>query len=133
MRTEEVATERPPDLYTLKSLTPLQGHVSAIHASAFFHLFDKDRQQALGKRLGSLLSPLPGSLILGSHRALLDGPGILTNMREEQVFCHSPESWKEFWDGGIFPAGAVQVEAELVPRIRDGQQQWMMRWSVTRI
>ncbi|THV02783.1 hypothetical protein K435DRAFT_320303 [Dendrothele bispora CBS 962.96] len=132
LQLSDVTTERP-DLHALKSLTPLQGHVSVIHASAFFHLFDQTQQQILGERLGSLLSPLPGSVIFGVHRALLDGPGILTNIREEQVFCHSPESWKNLWDGGIFPLGTVKVEADLVPRMRDGKQQWTMRWSVTRI
>ncbi|KAF7779044.1 hypothetical protein Agabi119p4_3389 [Agaricus bisporus var. burnettii] len=45
---------RPTDLRTLVSLTPLQGHISVIHASSFFHLFDEEKQLALAKQLASL-------------------------------------------------------------------------------
>ncbi|KAF5367047.1 hypothetical protein D9758_004050 [Tetrapyrgos nigripes] len=134
LQCSDIINERPADLRSLtSSLTPLQGHCSIIHASALFHLFDEDRQQVLGERLGSLLSPLPGSVIFGVHRALVDGAGVVTNMRNEKVYFHSVESWKKLWDGGVFPSGAVKVQGDLVPRMRDGQQQWMIRWSVTRV
>lgn len=47
-----------PDLSTLASLTPLQGHVSAIHVAAFFHLFQEDGQLKAARALASLLSYL---------------------------------------------------------------------------
>ncbi|KAF9059545.1 hypothetical protein BDP27DRAFT_1341230, partial [Rhodocollybia butyracea] len=56
-----------PELGTPKSLDPLRGHLSAIHSSAFFHLFNREEQLLIAKKLASLLSPLPGSIIFGSH------------------------------------------------------------------
>lgn len=29
------------------------------------------------------------------------------------MFCHSPETWKELWDGQVFEKGTVKVETEL--------------------
>ena len=93
---------------SLTSLTPLQGHVSAIHASSLFHLFEEVKQLELGKRLASLLSPVPGSLLFGAHVGLPE-----KGIRNGNKFCHSPESWKELWDGTIFPKGTVDVVAGL--------------------
>lgn len=97
----------PPALSSLTSLTPLRGHVAAIHASAFFHLFDEPQQLAAAKALASLLSPLPGSLIFGSH------VGLPQKGYHSKMFCHDPESWRQLWDGTVFKAGSVQVQVEL--------------------
>ncbi|KXN85578.1 hypothetical protein AN958_11145 [Leucoagaricus sp. SymC.cos] len=136
----EPATERPTDLRTLKSLTPLQGHISAIHASSFFHLFDEEKQLALAKQLATLLSPEPGSVIFGNH-----GGRPVKGLRTEVVsssgghmFCHSPESWSDLWDGQVFEKGAVKVEAKLVERVRRPSDppgiifHWLS-WSVIRL
>ncbi|KAJ7815041.1 hypothetical protein B0H14DRAFT_3111894 [Mycena olivaceomarginata] len=74
----------PAPLNSFTTLTPLRGHLAAIHAASLFHLF-LEPQQA---QLAGLLRPAPGG-----HR----------------MFCHSPASWKELWKG-IFPA--VEVRAE---------------------
>ncbi|KAJ3888970.1 hypothetical protein GG344DRAFT_52594 [Lentinula edodes] len=92
---------------TAHSLNPLRGHLSAIHTSAFFHLFKKDEQLLIAKKLASLLSPVPGSIIFGSHR------GAATPQEGERntgstasggtlVYRHSPESWKEMWEKEVF-------------------------------
>jgi hypothetical protein len=131
---------RPTDLKTLTSLTPLQGHISAIHASSFFHLFDKDKQFALAKQLATLLSPQPGSVIFGSHGSLpvkhVRTPSVGRNM-----FCHSPESWTELWDGVIFNKGTVNIEAIIVERgfrsvcvlVDAVRPVTALVWSVTRL
>ncbi|KAI0090002.1 hypothetical protein BDY19DRAFT_1056370 [Irpex rosettiformis] len=62
--------DSPPDLTTLASLTPLVGHVSAIHASSFFHLFDEEHQLKLAHLVNALLSPEPGSIAFGAHGGL---------------------------------------------------------------
>jgi hypothetical protein len=79
-----------PDLGVLNSLTPLQGRLSAIHASSFFHLFSEEQQLEVAQRLATLLSPTPGSMIFGTHIGL-DKRGT----RLGRMFCHDPESWKE--------------------------------------
>ncbi|KAI0639004.1 hypothetical protein C8Q77DRAFT_23133 [Trametes polyzona] len=138
-----------PNLSMLTSLNPLRGHVSAIHASAFFHLFDEERQLQLAKALACLLSPEPGSMILGAHggrpekglrheAGVVIGPG-----RTFAMFCHSPDSWKEMWDGQVFQKGTVEVEAYLHETVRKdleglegiapGTKYYLLVWSVTRL
>ncbi|KAF8888130.1 hypothetical protein BD779DRAFT_1470490 [Infundibulicybe gibba] len=88
----------PPALASLNSLTPLQGHIAAIHASAFFHLFDEAQQYTLAKRLATLLAPRPGAVIFGAHRALPEkGYCHAEVLSGGTMFCHSPETWKELW------------------------------------
>lgn len=88
----------------------LQGHISAIYASSFFHLFNEERQLELAKRL---LTHTKGSIIFGSHVALLEKGYAGAEDDEWKMFCHSPESWKELWDGQVFVKGTVKVTAEL--------------------
>ncbi|OBZ78828.1 hypothetical protein A0H81_00367 [Grifola frondosa] len=104
-----------PTLSELTSLNPLHGHVSAIHASSFFHLFEEAQQLYLAKALAGLLSPERGSIILGSHGGLPQkGLRPRANSHGGLMFCHSPESWAELWDGQIFEKGTVRVDAKLV-------------------
>ena len=90
----------PPSVASVDTLTELRGHISAIHASLFFHLFTEEKQFELGKRLAALLDPRPGSIIFGSHGGMpvkcqLSSPLI-------RMFCHSPESWTQMWEEQIF-------------------------------
>ncbi|TDL28239.1 hypothetical protein BD410DRAFT_782211 [Rickenella mellea] len=101
-----------PDLATVTSLIPLQGRISAIHASAFFHLFNEAQQLIVAQRLASLLSPEPGSMIFGQHGGVKD-KGPFTSFDGVTTFNHSIESWREMWDGGVFKKGEVTVEAVL--------------------
>ncbi|KXN88490.1 hypothetical protein AN958_07156 [Leucoagaricus sp. SymC.cos] len=131
---------RPGDLRTLISLTPLQGYVSAINASAFFHLFSEQKQLFLARQLASLLSPEPGSIIFGVHGGRKE-KGVnseVTNTRGGSMFCHSPETWIELWECQVFKPGSVKVEAKLVeraPPVGGGPRLiniWLV-WSVTRL
>ncbi|CDO69705.1 hypothetical protein BN946_scf184851.g93 [Trametes cinnabarina] len=133
------ATPRP-ELSTITSLNPLRGHVSAIHASAFFHLFDEEQQLQLARALGGLLSPEPGSMILGAHGGAPEKGFRPNSMRTREMFCHSPASWKELWDGGIFRKGTVKVEAFLheterreAGDIAPGMSRHLLVWSITRL
>ncbi|KAL4254522.1 hypothetical protein ABKN59_003241 [Abortiporus biennis] len=87
-----------PDISNLKSLNSLHGHISIIHASQFFHLFNEDQQTLLAHKLASLLSPEPGSIIFGVHGGQpVKGTFQFFRQRghEGGMFCHSPESWIE--------------------------------------
>lgn len=55
------------------------------------------------------------------------------NVVQRHVFCHSPESWTELWDGEIFEKGTVRVETELIAVNRGGDIAHWMKWSVTRL
>jgi hypothetical protein len=129
-----------PALDTLTSLNPLRGYVSAIHTSSFFHLFDEEQQAKVARALAGLLSPKPGSVIFGLH-AGLPVKGIRSRSTGGFAFAHSPESWKELWDGQIFDQGKVKVEAflkradriELNSTPDKGVERCWLVWSVTRV
>lgn len=106
-----------PPLGSLTRLTPLHGQVSAIHISSVFHLFFEPQQLQLARALAGLLSPLPGSVIFGSHVGRR-----VKGFREEalcsgghHMFCHSPESWVAMWEE-VFPADTIRVQVLLRPR-----------------
>ncbi|KAJ3562191.1 hypothetical protein NP233_g9729 [Leucocoprinus birnbaumii] len=135
------STNRPTDLQELKSLTPLQGHVSVIHISSVFHLFDEERQASLAKRLASLLSPQPGSVIFGRHGGLPQ-KGLRYDLPDHPMFCHDPESWKSLWGEQVFEKGTVRVEVELrlvedrsvkIFRQEEDSKFYFLVWSVTRL
>ena len=58
---------------------------------------------------------------------------------ELYMFCHSPESWTELWDGLVFEKGVVNVQVNLVQMGREepgAPQTTMFRvlvWTVTRL
>ncbi|KAG6811302.1 hypothetical protein H0H92_008059, partial [Tricholoma furcatifolium] len=113
--TEVPSTARPTNFSTLTSLTPLHGHISAIHVSQLFHLFDEHDQYVLAQRIATLLSPLPGSIMFGSQMGMTEIGLESTNEGIPGLFCHSPESWCDLWDGQIFEKGTVEVKAFLRP------------------
>jgi len=131
-----------PDLSSLTSLNPLRGHVSAVHTSAFFHLFNEEQQLDLARRLAGLLSPEPGSIIFGAHGGReTKGHRDYESRGGRRMFCHGPESWKELWDGSVFRRGTVEVEAFLFENARrhgydnipPGSKALTLVWSVKRL
>ena len=132
-------TEPLPALSSLTTLTPLIGRLSAIHTSAFFHLFPEEKQLELARRVGALLSPEPGSVIFGVHGGLpTKGVRDRKNSHGIYMFCHSPDSWRELWETEVFAAGQVKVEAVVIERPRQDPDTGVvsshhMVWSVTRL
>ncbi|KAI0700443.1 hypothetical protein BC835DRAFT_418851 [Cytidiella melzeri] len=138
-------SENTPDLSGLTSLIPLTGRVSAIHASAFFHLFNEARQLELATLFAALLSPESGSVAFGSHIGLQEKGLRLEVLQpgqkdaEVRMFCHSPESWKEMVEG-VFGKGKVDVWATLKEiqrkdyvKVNEKAKFYMLVWSVTRL
>jgi len=83
-----------PDLRSLTSLNSLHGRVFAIHASALFHLFGEEKQLHLARALAGLLSPEPGSMIVGLQRGVPEKKGFQPSAmgRDHRVWCHSPRA-----------------------------------------
>jgi len=129
----EVNGATPLDLSTLTSLTPLHGRLSAITAIALFHVFDEEQQIQLAHRLGALLSPEPGSMILGWQ------VGSSVKKMETRLwahmFCQSPDAWRDVWDGQVFKKGTVKVDIVLrhVPEAPADMELDGIFWSVTRL
>ncbi|KAF8510350.1 hypothetical protein BU17DRAFT_55464 [Hysterangium stoloniferum] len=143
---------QPPSLDTLTSLIPLQHHISVIHISSVFHLFDESQQCKLARLLGVLLSPLPGSIILGSQIGVPDqedenwtkAGGNFLKLPSD--FVNSPASWEAMWVGGdgIFKPEEVVLDTrvnlvflvgeENSPQDRQNGSNTacLMTWSITR-
>ncbi|GBE78165.1 hypothetical protein BKA93DRAFT_784516 [Sparassis latifolia] len=125
-----------PALSSLTTLTPLAGHVSAIHSALFFHLFDEAQQLQLARALAGLLSPEPGSLLFGAHGGRVQKGLGSPISRGRRMFCHSPESWAELWNGQVFRKGTVEVNSRLVEvslPTTEGEEFTLLVWSVVRL
>ena len=128
---------------SVETLTELRGHISVIHNSSLFHLFNEEKQLELGQRLGALLDPRPGSIISGSHGGM-PSKGQRNEVYPE-MFCHSPESWVQMWEEQIFQKGQVKASAFLVEMsmaaerlgvmdpARKGAKFYGLAWSVERL
>jgi hypothetical protein len=134
----------PPKFQSLKSLTPIQGFASAVLASMFFHLFDEEEQLLAAHQLGTLLSTVPGSIIFGVHagshvkgHVTIEYDGL-----SKALFCHSVDSWRNVWDGQVFPKGTVRVDAqvkkckEFAPaslKLTSSEDALFLIWCITRL
>ena len=134
----------PPSISSVDTLTELRGHISVVHASSLFHLFNEEKQFELGKRLGSLLDPRPGSVIFGSHGGMPEKGQ--RNGVFKKMFCHSPDSWTKMWEEEIFEKGQVKATAVLVemslaadrlglalPGVERDAKYYSLSWSVERL
>ncbi|KAG2036752.1 hypothetical protein BDR03DRAFT_1000264 [Suillus americanus] len=127
-----------PNLSNLTSLNPLRGCVSAIHTTAFFHLFKEDKQLHMARALAGMLSAEPGSIILGVHTGARE-KGVVNQVYrdiEVDMFAHSAESWVAMWDGEVFEKGTVKVDAqfkEISEGVGGDERYPLLYWSVTRL
>ena len=134
--------EGPPALDKVESFNPLRGHVSAIFAGSFFHLFGEEQQTEIARKFGGLLSPEPGSMVIGSHAGRVEkGYFVPTGQKKYKIFCHSEESWRLLWEDIL---GRDNVEVQTRLRKEDGGldfygtlpgntvQHYILEWSVVR-
>lgn len=117
-----------PVLSSLTSLNPLHGQVSVVSACFVFDTLDEARQLQLARAIAGLLSPEPGSMIIGAHFVRSDKNSKV--MSDGGDAHHSLESWTELWDGGLFQKGTVEVKVVL---IEPEAGRWVMDWMVTRL
>ena len=127
-----------PALRSLTSLNPLHGRVSAIFATSFFHLFDEEKQLYAARALAGLLSPARGSMIFGTHVGLLEKGVKQMKENGRQMFCHSPATWTNLWDGQVFEKGSVKVQSYLLQipfNIEESPAQYktLLIWCLVRL
>ncbi|KAI0742059.1 hypothetical protein C8Q80DRAFT_1110145 [Daedaleopsis nitida] len=139
--------EPAPALSSVSTLNALRGHVSAVSTCALFHLLDTEAAHLrLARAIAGLLSPAPGSMVLGFHRAWQEKRAHTETFagRTHSMFLHSPESWTALWEEHVFRPGTAKVDAKLVRLERpvggapEGGQPRMeeicfMEWSVMRL
>lgn len=78
----------------------LGGKLSIVYTGSFFHLFDREEQLTVAKRVVSLLKAEPGVLLLGrqvgSEKAGdFDASGYIG---EKKRFRHDLQSWGKLWE-----------------------------------
>ena len=101
-------------------LNQIDGQMDVIHASAFFHLFTREQQLKVAKRIVSLLKPQKGSLFFGSHTGDVNG-GDFANPGGFKVFRHNPATWTELWDEvGRETGTRWQTDSELTETLLEG-------------
>ncbi|KAI0085561.1 hypothetical protein BDY19DRAFT_965680 [Irpex rosettiformis] len=141
-----VSPELLPAINSLTSLNSLQGRVSGVFTGAFFHLFDEDQQYQIAKSLAGLLSPEPGSILIGVQGGMKEKGFWQAEGSEYKMFCHSPESWAKMWHGifsdGNEGDGGIEVTASLRKEIggttffgtypKNTRPYYVMEWSVVR-
>ncbi|KAJ6577227.1 hypothetical protein B0H19DRAFT_1118752 [Mycena capillaripes] len=123
------------DLRSLTSLNGLHGRLSAIHSASLFHLFSEENQLLLARKLAALLTPRPGSIIFGCHGAQ-PTKGYVLGSAGKHMFCHSPETWREMWEGEVFERGRVQVNTHMVNAgkiLNETTDFYMLFWSVKKL
>ena len=115
--------------------------MSAVSVCSVFHVFDEAEQRQLARAIAGLLSPEPGSMVIGVHSGRPEKGTFVTRVggRNVSTFYHSPESWTRLWDGELFVEGTVTVEANLVEtggwdfQDSEADRYWFLVWSVTRL
>lgn len=98
------------------------GKPTIVHAQAFFHLFDWQRQVAAAERVVELLRPgTSNAMIFGSQMGNLQ-PGEIPNIHGGTRFVHNQESFQRLWDEvGAKTGTKWRVDAELEARAQDDQ------------
>jgi hypothetical protein len=106
-------------------------------------LFSEEKQLDLARAIAGLLSPEPGSMLFGGHIGVAEKgfePSVM-HRDHHRMWCHSPESWTELWDGIVFEKGVVKVQTKLVhvgrkllqPDAPANATFTFLVWSVTRL
>lgn len=94
----------------------IQGKISIVYTGSFFHLFDREQQIAVAKRIVSLLKNEPDVLVIGRQVGNIN-PGLFSRSGyegERHRFRHNEQSWTELWDEvGAATGTKWDVKAEL--------------------
>ncbi|KAF8121603.1 hypothetical protein EV363DRAFT_1184899 [Boletus edulis] len=131
----QVADDAHPSLKDVRSLNELRGHVKYVYAGSLFHLFDEGTQEAIARRLATLLDASEGSgpaVLFGKHVAQ-EEEGVIDDTMGRTRYAHSPASWKELWERVLGDKIRVHVDAHFreTPNMwNPGRGTELMWWSV---
>ncbi|TKX23650.1 methyltransferase domain-containing protein 17 [Elsinoe australis] len=103
------------DVFDAESdLKQLHGQIDILQASAFFHLFDREKQKKVAHRVVKLLKPREGSLLVGRQVGSVKPGEYSHRTNSEMMFRHDPSSWTQMWDEiGQETGSKWDVQAEL--------------------
>lgn len=122
-------------------LSQLDGKLDILHTASFFHLFSRDDQKIIAKRVLKLMKPAKNTLILGrqvgsrepGEVAKLTGEGKQANATH---FRHDEKTWQQLWDEVGTEVGDVKFDVKVDMRDRvfpNGFKTPMMEFSVRRL
>jgi len=115
----------------VQSLNELRGRVKYIFAGLLFHLFDEGTQEAIARRLATLLDMTPGNgpaVIFGKHMCKAVESVIDDDMGRTR-YAHSPESWVKLWERVLGDKVHVHVDAEFRPQSGEKIQLCDWKWN----
>ncbi|KAK9413289.1 hypothetical protein SUNI508_02488 [Seiridium unicorne] len=76
----------------------LDGKMTIIHASSFFHLFGWDDQVRAAKRIVRLFKPKEQNAFIFGRQVGCKEPGTQTGPRGYTRFLHNAETWQRMWN-----------------------------------
>lgn len=127
------ASKAPVDLFSVTSLSALEGKTSAIFAERLFHCLPFSDQETLARRLVPLLSKRKGSMIFGRDHGL-EEPGV-DKEDDFEIFYQSRESWRQLWTNA-FKIHDEQKNLEFEVELKSSAS-WHhdhdLWWSITRV
>lgn len=98
----------------------LDGKMTVIHATSFFHLFGWNDQVIAGKRIVRLLKPKDPNVFIFGRQVGCEDPGLQTGPRGHARFLHNPETWQRLWDViGEETNTRWRTEVDVIPDSRD--------------
>ncbi|CAI7631519.1 unnamed protein product [Penicillium discolor] len=101
---------------TSEVVVELSGKIDIIFASLFFHIFSWNQQITIAKHALQILTPQPGSIIVGRNAAYVQRKTPpLPEEYTTQSFHHDLESWKLLWE-------VVQKETGMKLRMETWEQ-----------
>ncbi|KAN0082428.1 hypothetical protein V8E55_008223 [Tylopilus felleus] len=96
----QAADEVCLSLKDIRSLNELRGRVKYIYAGSLFHLFDEGTQEAIARRIATLLDVSDGNaaVVFGKHVGKAE-EGLIDDPRGRTRYAHSPSSWGQLATG----------------------------------
>ncbi|KAI1341122.1 hypothetical protein F5Y15DRAFT_414244 [Xylariaceae sp. FL0016] len=79
-------------------LDALDGRMTFIHATSFFHLFTWDEQVLAATRMARFLDPDDADAMIFGRQVGTSVPGARVGPRGDAVYLHSAETWQQLWD-----------------------------------
>ncbi|KAJ6017898.1 hypothetical protein N7451_001277 [Penicillium sp. IBT 35674x] len=95
----------------------LTGKIDIVNTASFFHLFSRDQQIIVAKRVVGLLRARPGSLLIGRQIGCADPDDTNSEGKESLLYRHNLETWKSLWK-------QVQEETGTQWEVEGGFEDW---------
>ncbi|KAL6721972.1 hypothetical protein ACLMJK_001077 [Lecanora helva] len=117
------------------SLEALEGTISFVHVTHFFHLFDREQQVAAASRLVRFLKDEPGTVILGRQLGA-ENPGAHEHRAgtNGMAYSHDQESFQKFWgEVGAVTKTPWKLDTSMETVMLNGMPLLILNFEATRL